>query len=481
MMEKPTQEESAAAILVAWDINKCPVPDGCDPRVVRPSIKRVLEHNGYRGPLTVTAFGKLEDVSTDILRALFSSGIHLIYTPPRDYPLIAGVLGDTVRFPPPANLMAIADPKDCEGVFDHLLDWDYNVLKPFPFSSLDTLIMEDSEPLVPETYEPPLWDCQTCARDPPGRIFDNLITHLSDDEHHELLLRWHPRVASSDMETLDPPVASSDMETLHPPVAPPAMETLDPLVAPPAMETLDPLVEALSEQLQISKEFFEGNPNDAVTLVCWDIKNCPVPRDCDPRRVGPCIKQFLENKGYSGPLKIIAIGPLEGIPKGILSGVYSSGISLYCANIVVISEAYSLPSGYAANIQSQGYNFVKPIPRDSFEICFPAESGALEEDKCSETSGSALLICSVCDRKLVYQDIEKFTTHVVSRRHQRMLLDYLPGDARFRLTEEGLDKGPPVIDKLHVSHFADMVGQDKIFLTVAEAVDSCSPKLSDEV
>ncbi|CAH2033592.1 unnamed protein product [Thlaspi arvense] len=41
--------------------------------------------------------------------------------------------------------------------------------------------------------------------------------------------------------------------------------------------------------------------------------------------------------------------------------------------------------------------------------------------------------------------------------------------------------GPLVIDKLHVSHFADMLGHDKIFLTVAEAVDSCCPKLSDEV
>jgi len=41
--------------------------------------------------------------------------------------------------------------------------------------------------------------------------------------------------------------------------------------------------------------------------------------------------------------------------------------------------------------------------------------------------------------------------------------------------------GPPVINKLHVSHFADLIGHDKIFLTVAEAVDSCSPKLSDEV
>ncbi|ESQ34581.1 hypothetical protein EUTSA_v10009756mg [Eutrema salsugineum] len=41
--------------------------------------------------------------------------------------------------------------------------------------------------------------------------------------------------------------------------------------------------------------------------------------------------------------------------------------------------------------------------------------------------------------------------------------------------------GPVVIDKLYVSNFADMLGHDKIFLTVAEAVDCCCPKLSDEV
>lgn len=41
--------------------------------------------------------------------------------------------------------------------------------------------------------------------------------------------------------------------------------------------------------------------------------------------------------------------------------------------------------------------------------------------------------------------------------------------------------GPVVIDKLHVSNFADMLGYDKIFLTVAEAVNSCCPKHSDEV
>ncbi|XVF39475.1 hypothetical protein PTKIN_Ptkin01aG0037800 [Pterospermum kingtungense] len=41
--------------------------------------------------------------------------------------------------------------------------------------------------------------------------------------------------------------------------------------------------------------------------------------------------------------------------------------------------------------------------------------------------------------------------------------------------------GPAVIDKLHASDFANLIGEDKIFLTVADAVSSCSPKLLEEV
>ncbi|CAK9154211.1 unnamed protein product [Ilex paraguariensis] len=41
--------------------------------------------------------------------------------------------------------------------------------------------------------------------------------------------------------------------------------------------------------------------------------------------------------------------------------------------------------------------------------------------------------------------------------------------------------GPLVIDKLHASNFATLIGEDKIFLTVADAVLTCSPKLVEEV
>ncbi|PKI73873.1 hypothetical protein CRG98_005743 [Punica granatum] len=40
--------------------------------------------------------------------------------------------------------------------------------------------------------------------------------------------------------------------------------------------------------------------------------------------------------------------------------------------------------------------------------------------------------------------------------------------------------GPVVIDKLHASNFANLIGEGKIFLTVSDAVSSCSPKLVEE-
>ncbi|XP_057442586.1 sulfate transporter 1.3 [Lotus japonicus] len=40
--------------------------------------------------------------------------------------------------------------------------------------------------------------------------------------------------------------------------------------------------------------------------------------------------------------------------------------------------------------------------------------------------------------------------------------------------------GPLVIGKLHTSNFANLLGEDKIFLTVAEAVAYCSPKLAED-
>ncbi|KAM7257160.1 hypothetical protein ACFE04_012901 [Oxalis oulophora] len=44
-----------------------------------------------------------------------------------------------------------------------------------------------------------------------------------------------------------------------------------------------------------------------------------------------------------------------------------------------------------------------------------------------------------------------------------------------------VNPGPVVIEKLHTSKFSNLIGEDKIFLTVSDAVSSCSPKLVEDV
>lgn len=41
--------------------------------------------------------------------------------------------------------------------------------------------------------------------------------------------------------------------------------------------------------------------------------------------------------------------------------------------------------------------------------------------------------------------------------------------------------GPVVMDKLEASKLTTVIGEDNIFLTVADAIQTCWPKFSDEV
>lgn len=39
--------------------------------------------------------------------------------------------------------------------------------------------------------------------------------------------------------------------------------------------------------------------------------------------------------------------------------------------------------------------------------------------------------------------------------------------------------GPVVVNKLHASSFTELIGEDNIFLTVADAVHTCAPKMEE--
>nr|VDD11137.1 unnamed protein product [Brassica oleracea] len=62
------------------------------------------------------------------------------------------------------------------------------------------------------------------------------------------------------------------------------------------------------------------------TIVWWDMDSCPLPNGYEPSRVGPRIDTELKNQGYNGPLTIIGIGNLEGVPHDFLKALSSGGV-----------------------------------------------------------------------------------------------------------------------------------------------------------
>ncbi|EOA14798.1 hypothetical protein CARUB_v10028104mg, partial [Capsella rubella] len=74
-----------------------------------------------------------------------------------------------------------------------------------------------------------------------------------------------------------------------------------------------------------------ATPDEAAsrTWVFWDIKSFPLPHGFDPRRVHQCIKRFLNNYGYNGPLTIYAFGIVTDLHEDILRALSSTGIILY--------------------------------------------------------------------------------------------------------------------------------------------------------
>ncbi|KAL0663581.1 hypothetical protein Bca4012_100418 [Brassica carinata] len=79
--QKAPRELREAKTKVWWDIKSCPVPEGYDPLLVRRSIESVLYKRKYHGPLTIIAFGNLEDIAVEVLRAYSDTGIVMKHDP----------------------------------------------------------------------------------------------------------------------------------------------------------------------------------------------------------------------------------------------------------------------------------------------------------------------------------------------------------------------------------------------------------------
>ncbi|CAL9241333.1 unnamed protein product, partial [Arabidopsis halleri] len=182
----------------------------------------------------------------------------------------------------------------------------------------------------------------------------------------------------------------------------------------------------------------------AVTFVFWDIKRFPVPPGFDARRVRPCIKQFLEKHGYSGPLTINTVA--QASCRLCLTALM---IIHPPANILGICDPVALPP------PESGYNLFGPFsysyssPEENaiswISLILAGKSETLEEDTCSETDESASWFCLMGDPRSG-QGFESFSTHLSSPEHEKERFDYLPFDSLERkdiAREE--DENPPTI------------------------------------
>lgn len=84
----------------------------------------------------------------------------------------------------------------------------------------------------------------------------------------------------------------------------------------------------LEEKEMMMKKVKKATPELATskTIVWWDMDSCPLPNGYEPSRVGPRIDTELKNQGYNGPLTIIGIGNLEGVPHDFLKALSSGGV-----------------------------------------------------------------------------------------------------------------------------------------------------------
>ncbi|KAF3571259.1 hypothetical protein F2Q69_00060725 [Brassica cretica] len=112
---RATPEHATAKIQVWWDMVKCPIPEGYDARLIRPSIEASFKKIGYSGPVSITAYADYKETPHHHLVALSSTGVDLAHTL---YWYKGSRMYDDVRQwekdnPAPASVMLISD-----------VDWD---------------------------------------------------------------------------------------------------------------------------------------------------------------------------------------------------------------------------------------------------------------------------------------------------------------------------------------------------------------------
>ncbi|XP_010484263.1 PREDICTED: uncharacterized protein LOC104762633 [Camelina sativa] len=126
-------ESRIVRVPVWWDFENCHLPAGANVFKLSQTITSAVRNSGIKGPITITAFGDLIQLSRTNQEALSATGITLTHVPQggknsTDRSLITDLMCWVSQNPPPAHIFLISSDSDFASVLHKLRMSNYNIL-----------------------------------------------------------------------------------------------------------------------------------------------------------------------------------------------------------------------------------------------------------------------------------------------------------------------------------------------------------------
>ncbi|CAI9766979.1 unnamed protein product [Fraxinus pennsylvanica] len=150
------EESRNVRVSVWWDFENCSLPINVNVYRVAQCITNAIRANGIKGPVQITAFGDVMQLSRANQQALSATGINLSHIPSggknsADRFLVVDLMHWVSQNPPPAHIFLISGDRDFAAILHRLRMNNYNIL----------LASKDSAPSVLCSAASIMWQWNT--------------------------------------------------------------------------------------------------------------------------------------------------------------------------------------------------------------------------------------------------------------------------------------------------------------------------------
>ncbi|KAL6642309.1 hypothetical protein ACP70R_020490 [Stipagrostis hirtigluma subsp. patula] len=137
-------ESRTVRVSVWWDFENCHLPNGVNVCRVAPRVAAALRAAGIRGPLSITAFGDVLQLSRSSQEALAATGVSISHVPrsgknSSDRSFMADLVYWIAQNPPPVHFFLISGDRDFANILHRLRMSNYNILLACPSSATNVL------------------------------------------------------------------------------------------------------------------------------------------------------------------------------------------------------------------------------------------------------------------------------------------------------------------------------------------------------